>query len=131
MAISAAGTRVKPGGGLELASWMFMRISGVLLVGLALGHLWIMHVIHTVDQIDYAFVVRRFGTGFSFWRWYDLALLGLALVHGLNGARILIDDYIHPTVWRKTAAALLYLVGTAFLIGGAIVILTFQPQAPR
>ena len=128
MAISASGVRVKPGGGFELMSWVFMRVSGVLLVGLALGHLWIMHVIHTVDQIDYAFVVQRFGTSFSLWRWYDLALLGLAMIHGLNGARILIDDYVHPPAWRNTALAALYLVGTAFLIGGAVVLLTFHPQ---
>ena len=53
------GSRVKPAGGLELKSWIFMRVSGVLLVALALGHMWIMHVVHGVDQIDYDFVVRR------------------------------------------------------------------------
>ena len=108
-----------------------MRVSGVLLVGLALGHLWIMHVIHTVDQIDYTFVARRFGATFSLWRWYDLALLALAMIHGLNGVRILIDDYIHPPMWRKMAQGALHLGGAAFLIAGAAVILTFHPQLPR
>ena len=111
--------------------WVFMRVSGVLLVGLALGHLWIMHVIHTVDQIDYAFVARRFGTSFSLWRWYDLALLGLAMLHGLNGARVLIDDYIHAHVWHRVAMTALLLIGGAFLVAGAVVLLTFQPHAPR
>ena len=108
-----------------------MRVSGVLLVGLALGHLWIMHVIHTVDQIDYNFVAERFGASFSLWRWYDLALLGLAMLHGLNGARVLIDDYIHARVWHRVAMAALTLIGGAFLVAGAVVLLTFQPQAPR
>ena len=108
-----------------------MRVSGVLLVGLALGHLWIMHVIHTVDEIDYNFVVERFGTAFSFWRWYDLLLLVLAMIHGLNGVRILIDDYVHPPVARRVALGLLWIIGGAFLIIGALVLLTFQPQAAR
>ena len=131
MAITAAGTRVKPSGGLALWSWVFMRVSGVALVGLALGHLWLMHVIHTVDNIDYAFVANRFGTAFSFWRWYDMALLVLAMLHGLGGARLLIDDYVHARRWRRLATGALYLVGGAFLIAGAAVILMFQPQMPR
>ena len=131
MAVTAAGTRLKPSGGWELRSWVFMRVSGVLLVGLALGHLWIMHVIHTVDQLSYQFVAQRWGRSFSFWRWYDIALLGLALLHGLNGARVLIDDYIHPPAMRRFAVSTLHLVGAAFLILGALVLLTFQPQMTR
>ena len=108
-----------------------MRVSGVALVGLALGHLWIMHVINTVDKIDYAFVANRFGAALSFWRWYDMALLVLAMLHGLNGARVLIDDYIHPRLWHRLAISALHLVGGALLVAGAIVLLTFKPQAPR
>ena len=108
-----------------------MRVSGVALVGLALGHLWLMHVVHTVDNIDYAFVARRFGTALSFWRWYDLTLLGLAMIHGVNGLRVLIDDYIHKSWAHRLAILGLFVVGGTFLIGGAIVILTFQPQMPR
>ena len=129
--MTGAGIRAKPAGGWELRAWIFMRVSGVLLVGLALGHLWIMHVIHTVDQIDYAFVAQRFGTAFSLWRWYDMALLVLAMIHGLNGARVLIDDYIHARAWHRFATATLALVGGGFLIAGTAVILMFQPQSPH
>lgn len=130
MAMTGAGIRAKPAGGWELRAWIFMRVSGVLLVGLALGHLWIMHVINTVDKINYAFVAQRFGTAFSFWRWYDMALLVLAMLHGLNGARVLIDDYIHARAWHRAAMTALALIGGTFLIAGAVVILTFQPQIP-
>ncbi len=128
MAISEAGIRPKPIGGLELWSWVFMRLSGVALLGLALGHLWLMHMVHTVEEIDYAFVAERYGATFSFWRWYDMALLVLAMLHGLNGVRILIDDHVHTRRWRGVALSLLYGVGGAFLIVGAVVILIFQPQ---
>lgn len=128
MEITAAGTRVRPNSGWELWSWIFMRVSGVALVVLALGHLWIMHIIHTVDQINYAFVADRFGTSFSFWRWYDLALLLLAMIHGLQGVRVILDDYIRPPGWRIAAKIAVYGIGAVFLIAGAVVLLTFQPQ---
>ena len=127
--ISAAGTRPQPTGGFELWSWVFMRVSGVALLGLALGHLWLMHILHTVDEIDYAFVAQRYGQALSVWRWYDMSLLVLAMLHGLNGVRILIDDYIHPPLWHRISCAALYMIGGAFLVVGAIVILIFQPQA--
>ena len=117
----------RPAGGLELWSWLFMRLSGLALVLLALGHLVLMHLIHNVDTIDYNFVARRYATTFSWWRFYDLALLLLALLHGLNGLRILIDDYVHPPRWHAAAMGLLYTVGAVFLILGAGVILFFRP----
>lgn len=104
-----------------------MRVSGLALVLLALGHLVLMHLIHNVDAIDYNFVARRYAAAFSWWRFYDLALLLLALLHGLNGLRILIDDYVHPPRWHAAATGLLYTVGAVFLVLGAGVILFFRP----
>ena len=117
----------KPSGGFELWSWLFMRLSGLLLLGLALGHLVIMHLINNVDAIDYAFVAGRYAGWF--WRGYDLLLLVLAMFHGLNGVRILIDDYVHPPAARRLAIALLSLIGGAFLMMGIAAIVLFQPVA--
>ena len=36
--------RERPAGGWELWTWLFMRISGVVLLVLAVGHILIMHV---------------------------------------------------------------------------------------
>lgn len=121
-----AGTP-RPGGGAELWWWVFMRVSGVALLFLALGHLAIMHMINTVDQVNYEFVAQRYGRSFSLWRWYDLAMLALAMLHGLNGARILIDDYVQPVRWRRLSIAVLQVAGAALLVLGAVVILTFRP----
>jgi succinate dehydrogenase / fumarate reductase membrane anchor subunit len=115
----------KPSGGFELWSWFFMRISGLLLLGLALGHLVIMHLIHNVDEIDYAFVAGRYVSGF--WRGYDLMMLVLAMFHGVNGMRILIDDYVHPPMWRRVALGALSVIGGGFLLLGIYVIVCFQP----
>lgn len=115
----------KPTGGPELWSWLFMRLSGLALLVLALGHLVIMHLINNVDAIDYDFVASRYAGWF--WRGYDLLLLVLAMLHGLNGMRILIDDYIHPSFWHRLTIGALRLLGGGFLLLGIYVILFFQP----
>jgi len=119
------GPAPRPAGGFELYTWFFMRVSGVLLLVLALGHLAIMHLVNSVDVIDYAFVASRYAT--PFWRTYDLLLLILALLHGLNGVRTMIHDYVRPRGWRLLSLSCLYVLGLMFLAIGSLVILTFQP----
>jgi succinate dehydrogenase / fumarate reductase membrane anchor subunit len=116
--------REKPMGGFELFAWFFMRISGVVLLVLALGHLTIMHIINNVEKINYNFVVQRYTT--PFWRTYDMVLLWLALIHGLNGLRTVIDDYVHTRGWRVVTLSCLYFFGFVFLVLGSLVILTFR-----
>ena len=127
----AARTRpVNPG--FELWMWLFMRVSGVALVILALGHMFIMHVLVelTGGEISFAFVTSRWGT--PFWRIYDLLLLIFALIHGVNGARVVIGDYIQRGGLRATLLTFLYLLSFIWLILGMYVILSFNPDgAPR
>ena len=121
----SASERPRPESGMELYAWLFMRVSGLVLLFMALGHLAIMHVINNIETIDYQFVANRFRT--PFWRTYDLVMLWLALIHGLNGLRTLIEDYIGARGWRVFSLASLYVVGFLFLALGSLVILTFQP----
>jgi len=116
----------RPAGGFELYSWLFMRVSGLLLLFLTLGHLFIMHIQVGIENVDYQFVARRYAT--PFWRTYDLLMLLLALFHGLNGARILVDDYVRTPGWKIFWITLLYLVALLFTVIGSLVILTFQPR---
>ena len=118
------GAHPRPSGGFELYAWLFMRISGVLLLGLALGHLFIMHVFNSVHDIDYNFVAARYLR--LFWRGYDLAMLWLAMIHGLNGARTLIDDLLRRPV-RGIAVKAVYFLGILFLGLGSWVIVAFHP----
>jgi len=112
--------------GFQVWSWFFMRISGLALVFLVLGHMLIMHILDGgVDRIDYDFVAARW-SGF-FWRTYDWLLLALAMLHGAVGARTAIADHIRSPRWRGTAKVLLYSV-VFFLMGvGTLVIVTFEP----
>jgi len=104
-----------------------MRTSGLVLLFLALGHLALMHLIHTVDEINYAFVATRYAGWF--WRGYDLLMLVLAMIHGTNGARTLIDDYVHPVMWRRLALGILYVVCGGLLALGVGVAVFFKPVA--
>ena len=115
--------------GSERFWWYFMRLSGLALVILALGHMFIMHVLVelTGGEINFAFVQSRWGT--PFWRIYDLLLLLLAFVHGANGTRIVITDYIaHPTA-RRLLLTLLLVVTAIWLLLGMAVIAFFDPNA--
>ena len=122
--MNAYGTRVRPSGGVELCAWIFMRISGLALLFLALGHLFIMHVFNSIHVIDYDFVAARYLK--VFWRGYDLAMLWLAMIHGLNGLRTILDDYLKGFA-RDTAVRMLYVVGIAFLALGTYTIVAFRP----
>jgi succinate dehydrogenase / fumarate reductase membrane anchor subunit len=120
-------SRPKPESGVELYAWFFMRISGIVLLLLVLGHFTIMHLINNIEVINYEFVARRFAT--PFWRTYDLVMLWLALLHGVNGVRTLVDDYIHARGWRIFALSTLYVLGFMILALGSLVLVVFQPVA--
>ncbi len=106
----------------EAAGWLYLRLSGVALLFLVLGHMLWMHVLVGVNQIDFGFVAARW-TGLG-WRIYDFTMLVLAMAHGTVGVRGLAYEHI-PFRMRPRALALAY----AFCVGvtalGAWVILTF------
>ena len=123
--LSSIGARPRPAGGLELYAWLFMRVSGIALLLLALGHLAIMHLINSVDDINFAFVAARWAN--PLWRVYDWFLLFLALVHGFNGVRVMVDDYVGSPGLRVVSLVALYSLTLFFLFAGSLVILTFHP----
>ena len=122
------GSRPAPtGSAFELFAWLFLRLSGVLLLVLALGHLVIMHLINNVGNINYEFVAGRWsGELGMFWRGYDWLMLMLAMVHGVNGLRTILEDYLRPGKRRTLALSALYIIGIAFLAVGSVVIFAFK-----
>jgi succinate dehydrogenase / fumarate reductase, membrane anchor subunit len=112
----------------EVWSWFFMRISGVLLLFLVLIHLFIMHLVGSgVERVDFAFVARRWDS--VGWRTFDWLLLFLALLHGTNGLRIVIDDYVRKPAVRTSVKAILYTLTVVLMIMGTAVIVAFDPTA--
>ncbi len=125
-----ASGRVKPSGGFELRWWYFMRISGLVLVFLALGHLTITHILNNVEVINYYFVTKRWAnprTG-VIWRLWDLTMISLAVLHGFNGLRQILWEYITRPGTRKAVGTLIW-SSCIFLIGiGSFAILRFEPD---
>jgi succinate dehydrogenase membrane anchor subunit len=127
--LTSYGAYTKPArgaSGWETFSWYWFRISGVGLVFLALIHLFINHVSTDVSQTQYDLVAARYAN--PFWRVYDLLLLTLALFHGLNGLRIVCEDYISSRGWRLSVQSALFFIAIAFWLMGSMTIITFQPN---
>ncbi len=112
---------------LEFYSWYFFRISGLLLIFLALGHFALMHVIHNILEVDYTFAARRWAM--PVWRVYDWLLLALTLLHGFNGLRVMVDEYLHPPRVRRAAQLAVWLVTAGFLLLGTYVVVAFKAPA--
>jgi len=110
----------------EKWGWIYMRASGVVLVVLIFGHLFVNLVAgEGVNAIDFAFVAGKLAD--PFWVVWDTLLLWLALIHGANGIRTIINDYAkNPTVRRILLGAVA--VSTILLLTlGTLVIYTFDP----
>lgn len=115
--------RRRPKQNFETWQWYFMRVSGLVLVFLALGHFTITHIINDVVDTDSEFVANRWSN--PVWRIYDFTLLTLALFHGLNGLRVIIDDYVAEPRKRLATKALLYVVSLSLFAYGTLTIVTF------
>lgn len=111
----------------ELYSWLFMRLSGLALVVLVLGHLFIMNILDGgVHRINFAFVAGRWSS--PFWQLWDLLMLWLAELHGGNGLRTIIDDYARKDSTRFWLKMVLYTSLVLILAVGTLVIFTFDPD---
>ena len=118
----ASGTG--PANNLELYAWFFTRVSAIVLFVMAVFHLVYMHLILGVDAINFEVIAQRWQS--PFWRLYDLFLLTFGWLHGANGMRIILDDYVHHQGWRVIAKTVLYLLVVVIIVLGAYVIFTFR-----
>ncbi|WP_407550263.1 succinate dehydrogenase hydrophobic membrane anchor subunit [Streptomyces sp. Pv4-95] len=114
-------------GNFEMQTWLFMRLSGIVLVVLVLGHLLIQLVLDGgVSKIGFAFVAGRWAS--PFWQGWDLLMLWLAMLHGANGLRTVINDYAQRDNTRFWLKMLLYTATVFTVLLGTLVIFTFDPN---
>ena len=110
----------------DMNSWLFMRGSGLLLVVLVLGHLFVnLMKGEGIHAIDFAFVAGKWAN--PFWQVWDLLLLWLAEIHGMNGLRTIINDYATKPSTRFALKTLLYFSALIVIVLGTLVIFTFDP----
>jgi succinate dehydrogenase / fumarate reductase membrane anchor subunit len=111
----------------ERRAFLFMRLSGVALLLLAVGHMLIQHVLNSSQNLTILFVAEQWGS----WGWkvYDMGLLVFAIIHGFNGFRNVLEDYIHnrSVVKGINIFLLIFMIVTIFWAGYAIY--QFNPQA--
>ncbi len=116
----------KRGFNLERVGWLYMRISGVVLVVLIFGHLFVNLVAGAgVHQIDFAFVAGKWAD--PFWVVWDTLLLVLGLIHGSNGMRTVISDYASNRALRLALLTCVFVAAAVLIILGLLVIYTFDP----
>ena len=132
MALMAERARGRTGSdamGSDQLVWYFFRVTGILLIGLTFGHLFITHYLNAPSETDFDFVAARYAN--PLWRTFDWALLLTALWHGLLGARISVNEYVRARGWRTLANSAIWVLGLIFSLLGTITILTFDEEAAR
>lgn len=127
--IPAPGRNEAPkrkGFNLEKWGWIYMRASGVVLAVLIFGHLFVNLVAGDgVKAIDFAFVGGKYAT--PFWQVWDCIMLWLALIHGSNGMRTIVNDYVAKPAVAKALKVALFLAAALLILLGTLVIFTFDP----
>jgi succinate dehydrogenase / fumarate reductase membrane anchor subunit len=128
MSIYSRVGRPRPqGGGLELAVWYLMRLSGVALFVLALGHFLIMHLLFDPSNQTAEWITSHRWNSI-FWRTFDWLLLQTVLFHSFFGVRTVVQDYIHGGA--RTAVLMgLYLLAALLFVAGTVVVMTMPISA--
>lgn len=122
----AVPARRRSGVNLEKWGWMFMRASGVVLIVLIFGHLFVnLMVGDGIHALDFAFIAGKFAT--PFWQWWDVLMLWLAFIHGGNGMRTIVNDYVTNDKVRKALVGAIVLAAGLLIILGTLVVFTFDP----
>ncbi|MEJ3403572.1 succinate dehydrogenase hydrophobic membrane anchor subunit [Rathayibacter sp. YIM 133350] len=110
----------------EKWGWIYMRVSGVLLLVLIFGHLFVNLLTNDgVDQIDFGFVGGKLAS--PFWQWWDVLMLWLALIHGGNGMRTLVNDYANHRTTRRLLKIAIFGAVAILIVLGTLVVFTFDP----
>jgi succinate dehydrogenase hydrophobic anchor subunit len=107
-----------PGGRTRLAAYVTIRLTGLLLAVLVLGHFALTHVVTDVAEADAGFIARRWGT--ALWIAWDWLMLAAALVHGAAGVWVTIEDYTPDRGRRRRRQAVLTGASAAMLALGTV-----------
>ncbi|HTX02275.1 MAG TPA: succinate dehydrogenase, cytochrome b556 subunit [Candidatus Acidoferrales bacterium] len=103
-------------------AWWYLRVSGLLVVALVLGHLFVMHYANAPSSTTSSFVLIRWSN--AFWRDFDWALLLLALTHGLVGMRNVIADAVPSRIGRRASEGILAILAAVFPAVGTLSIVS-------
>lgn len=110
----------------EKWGWIYMRASGVLLVVLIFGHLFTNLMLGDgIHGIDFGFVGGKLAH--PFWKVWDTLMLWLALIHGSNGMRTIVNDYVAKQGLAKALKVAIFVAAALLILLGTLVVWTFDP----
>lgn len=120
--------KVKVKRNFERTAYTFMRLSGVALLFLAIGHTFLHLIINNVHDLTVGKIALENWSD-PIRRASEFLLLIFAMSHGLNGLRNVLEDYVHNkggvTAIRYGLAA--FCIVTLLVVGFAII--AFNPEA--
>jgi Succinate dehydrogenase, hydrophobic anchor subunit len=110
----------------EKWGWVYMRASGIILVILIFGHLFVNLVLgQGIRAVDFGFVAGKWAD--PFWRVWDGLMLWLALIHGGNGMRTLVNDYAHNRMINRILKWAIFAAVAILIIIGTYTVTLFDP----
>lgn len=111
-AVRDAGATPRPRG---LLTWLVVRVTGLLLAVLVVGHFAVTHILTDVADTGSAFVAERWRSAIVLgWDWLMLAA---AVLHGAAGLRVVVAEYAKPRRARLLTRALFALAVAMFVLG--------------
>ena len=97
----------------RLRDYVVLRLTGLVLAILVLGHFAVTHFVTDVAHDNSAFVARRLSS--AMWVAWDATMLAAALAHGATGIRLATADYTRGgRHLRRTVTSITFV---AFAIG--------------
>jgi len=134
--------RTKSGGRFELYAWFLTRVTGILLLLMAAFNLVYANLVggasnlYAAAQMRWAFFPIQFHVqstsvevtpSFSnpFWQVYSFILIAFAASHGLNGLRVVLEDYIRHPLLMAWIRAVLVGVWLCVLLAAIFLIFVF------
>jgi succinate dehydrogenase / fumarate reductase cytochrome b subunit len=142
--------KTRKGSRFDSFMWTYMRVSGVIILPLVLGHVGMMHVIQGVFHITTAgytpvgttminqsgsaveFVADRWNTMFAgvfIWRIYDITMELVIAIHGFYGLHYVMNDYVRNKLVRRGTQISIFVTAAALMILGGAAILSGVPAA--
>jgi succinate dehydrogenase / fumarate reductase membrane anchor subunit len=132
---------VQPGFSFEYFMWIFTRISGLALILLAMMGMTGALLMGARTQMDLPTLMRwaffpnpnhvvnsnipdvAVGWATAYWQIMQLLMIFLAVTHGFNGLRVVLEDFLGQTFLRPMLRGLIFLLWMFALITAIYVIL--------
>jgi succinate dehydrogenase / fumarate reductase membrane anchor subunit len=132
---------VQPAFSFEYIMWIFMRISGLALILLAIAGVSGAFIMGARTQVDLPTLMRwtffpnpnhvinseipdvAVGWATAYWQVMQMLIIFFAVTHGFNGLRNVIEDYTDKTLLQPFVRGLIFLLWLFALIVSIYVIL--------